>query len=333
MKKTNPNTHITVLTPSNTMATMPDEMISIGVRALDEMGFSVDFGENVKKEFLYMAGSVEDRVTDFNNAIHSSSSNIIMAVFGGYNSNQLLEKIDYEAIKNKKKIVVGYSDITAILNAIYAKTGVASIHGPGFASFCDPNCFPQMKTSFKNLISGNSPIIYTEPNQAACDLWFLKQNFGPRELYQHPKWTAIKEGSACGKLIGGNLETFLALASTEYMPSTKEAVLLIEATFNESPGQFDRNVTQLRHMGVFKNISGLIVGQFSAENKLSTVETMQQILCRATDGYNFPILINTSFSHVDPILPLPIGGAIQIKAFANENSITILEAFSRSLLT
>jgi len=184
-----------------------------------------------------------------------------------------------------------------------------------------------MKISLKNLIFGKFPIIYTEPSQAACDLWYLKQNFGPRELYQHPKWIAIKEGSACGKLIGGNLETFLALAGTEYMPSTKDAILLIEASFNETPGQFDRNVTQLRHMGVFKDISGLIVGQFSAENQLSRMEILQHILFRATQGYNFPILINTSFSHVDPLLSLPIGGAIQLKALSNESSITVLEAF------
>lgn len=310
------------------MATMSDQMVNIGINTLEQMGFSVFFSKNVRKELLYMAGSIEDRLSDLNNAISSNESNIIMAVFGGYNSNQLLEKIDYESIKNKQKIIIGYSDITAILNAIYTKTGVSSIHGPGFASFCDPNCLPEVKLSLHNLISKKFPIVYTEPSQAACDLWYLKQNFGPRELYQHPRWTAIKDGNACGKLIGGNLETFLALASTEYMPPTKEAILLVEASFNESPGRFDRNVTQLRHMGIFKNISGLIVGQFSPENQLTKLETMQQILCRATQGYNFPILINTSFSHADPLLSLPIGGIIQLKAISNECSITVLDAFS-----
>lgn len=308
------------------MATMSEQMINIGVNTLRQMGFSVIFSKNAKKEFLYMAGSVEDRVSDLNDAMSSTESNIIMAVFGGYNSNQLLEKIDYETIKNKKKIMIGYSDITAILNAIYTKTGISSIHGPGFASFCDPNCFPEVKLSLNNLISKKFPIVYTEPTQAACDLWYLKQNFGPRELYQHPKWIAIKEGVSCGKLIGGNLETFLALASTEYMPPTKDAILLIEASFNEAPGRFDRNVTQLRHMGVFKNISGLIVGQFSDKNQLATLETIQQVLYRATQGYNFPILINTSFSHVDPLLPVPIGGTIQLKSFSNECSLTILDS-------
>lgn len=131
-KNTSETKNIIVLTPSNSMATMSEQMINIGVNTLRQMGFSVIFSKNAKKEFLYMAGSVEDRVSDLNDAMSSTESNIIMAVFGGYNSNQLLEKIDYETIKNKKKIMIGYSDITAILNAIYTKTGISSIHGPGY---------------------------------------------------------------------------------------------------------------------------------------------------------------------------------------------------------
>ena len=111
------------------------------------------------------------------------------------------------------------------------------------------------------------------------------------------------------------------------MPATKETILLIEASFNEAPGHFDRNLTQLRQMGVFNDIAALLVGQFPAQHPLTRLEIMQQMLDAATDGYHFPILINTSFSHVDPLLSLPIGGVIQVNACSNEHSITVVKAF------
>ncbi len=316
---------IYVFAPSNTMADISAKGIEIGINNLKKIGFDVIIGKNAYKRSHYTAGSISERIEDINYGLHHPEVEIMMPAFGGYNSNQLIDKIDYNLIKEKKKIFVGYSDTIILLNAIFSKTGIPSIHGPSFASFCNPNLQHEVLESFKNLINDET-VVYGTPKQAACDLWFLKNDLGPRDFYPHPEWISLNDGIATSRLVGGNLDSFISLLGTEYLPNLEGTILLVESSMDEPTGKFDRHMTQLQLAGVFNKISGLIIGQFPLRSLLSQKELISSIIERVIQSSNFPIICNASFSHVDPLLSLPIGRKIRIEANKKNCNITVLSS-------
>lgn len=313
---------IYVFSPANTMADMSSQGIEIGIRNLNNLGFEVIFGGNASKKSLYTAGTIGERLEDLNYGLNHPEVAIMMPVFGGYNSNQLIELLDYPLVKKQNKIFVGYSDTIILLNAIFSKTGIITIYGPSFASFCNPNLQEEVAESFVDIINDKS-IEYVTPKQAACDLWYMKDNLGPREFYQHPEWTSLSDGVITGHLVGGNLDSFISLLGTEYLPNLEGAILLVESSMDEHPGRFDRHMTQLQLAGVFNKIKGMVIGQFPIHSPLSQENIISQIVDRVIRPNNFPIICNTSFSHVDPILCLPIGGKVKIEALGKKCNIIL----------
>src|SRR5690606_7203010 len=118
-----------------------------------------------------------------------------------------------------------YSDTTGLLNGIHHMTGCKTLHGMSFSAFCDPNLFPISMESFLRLINGEHDIELSASDYCADDLWYLKESLGPREVYPHPGWEILQSGECTGKLLGGNLDTLLALAGTPYFPSMENSVL------------------------------------------------------------------------------------------------------------
>lgn len=315
---------IAVIAPANTRAAMPERLVQIGCARLRGLGYTVKFGKNVDKQHLHTAGTIEERLSDWEDAITDPEVDAIMAVFGGYNSNHLLEGIDYTALRDAGKIVIGYSDVTALLNGIYRKTGLKTLHGPGFSNFCDPNMFPESVDCFCQVMEGEAPIQFLAPEFSASDLWYLKPGFGPRERFPHTGWRVVKEGEAQGDVVGGNLETFLSLAGTPYFPDIDGKILLIESGFGVPAGRFDREMTQLRHIGFLSAIRGLLVGQFPHDSPLSQRSLLDDILYTATRGIDLPIIADVNFSHVDPVFTIPIGGRVSLKAEHNKGASILL---------
>lgn len=324
MESTNKNI-IYVTAPANTGADLSKEIIEIGVKRLNRAGYRVEFGKAFLVRGSYGVASLKERLRDFNEALDNEEVSIIMPVFGGYNSNQLLDYLDYEKIKKANKIIIGYSDITAILNGIYVQTGKIMLHGISFASVCDPNMYETAFDEFLRVINGESNIVLKCPDYFSDDLWFLKENYGPRDQQKHSGWKSYKEGVSEGVLIGGNLETLLALTGTSYLPDFEKAILLIEAEMSENPRKFLRDMTQLDQMGVFQKINGLIIGQFSHTSDLYNESIFKDIMAYFEKKITCPVLYNTNFSHTDPLYTLPIGGKVQI--VANDNPyITIIDS-------
>ena len=127
---------VRVIAPSRSMAILGEDCKKLATERLEELGFKVTFGKHVMEaDPDYFAASKEARVEDLNDAFRDPNVRAILTVIGGFNSNQILDYIDYEAIKNDPKIFCGFSDITALSNAIHAKTGVVTYSGPHFSSF------------------------------------------------------------------------------------------------------------------------------------------------------------------------------------------------------
>lgn len=305
---------IGIIAPSNTMKNINTILIDIGKKKLESLGFMVKIAPNVFKSNIYCSSKITDRIDDINCFLDDDSIDVIMAAYGGYNGNELLPYLNYEKIKQKNKIFIGYSDFTAIINAIYKKAGIKTYLGPSFVSFCNPNIFDQTIDTFLDVINGKEQIILNEPEFFAYDDWYLKDGFGPRDINKHLGFKVIKEGSATGIAIGGNTETLLALAGTEFFPDTKNKILFLESLPNEGAAKFMREFVQLSQIKVFDNINGLILGQVSKESKLSDDKILKELIESVVNKNKIPIIANVNISHVSPIFTIPIGGTVRITA-------------------
>jgi muramoyltetrapeptide carboxypeptidase LdcA involved in peptidoglycan recycling len=297
---------IAVIAPSNTMADLHPDLRKIGCRALESIGFSGKIGRHADVAFHHTGGTVAARLEDLYEALDDDDVSLIMPVFGGYNLNQLLGRIDYDRLARAKKPIVGYSDITALLAPASSLAGVPVYHGPGFASFCDPGLYDYTLTAFSAVVAGE-PFTYVSPPELAGDLWALKRGWGPREPHPFDGWKVYRDGEATAPAIGGNLETLGALVGTRYFPPVAGKVLFVEDATGKIPGAFHRGMTQLQHLGVFEEISGLVVGAAPHGTKLAERDVMTAILDDVLPPKRaMPILFEVNCSHVDPMMTIPL---------------------------
>ena len=150
---------IRVIAPSRSMAIISEETINLAKERLENEGFKVTFGKNVMKiDEDFKCASIEDRINDLHDAFKDNNVKAILTVIGGFNSNQLLDYIDYELIKNNPKIFCGFSDITAMSNSIYAKTGLVTYSGVHFSSFGMKKGFEYSLNYFKKMFMQDQEI-------------------------------------------------------------------------------------------------------------------------------------------------------------------------------
>jgi len=234
---------------------------------------------------------------------------MVMSVFGGFNSHQLLEHLDFEAVSASQKAFIGFSDVTSLNNAIWSQAGLLNFSGPAFVTFCQPElpeyterCFDQM------LVEGAPYVIISSSERWAEDAWHRMPEIGPREWKANPGWDVIKAGKAEGTALGGNLGTLMLLAATRYWPDLTGAILFLEEDDEESPATIDRNLTHLRQMGTFDQISGLVLGRVPTKVGFEPDDSLRMVVEEATRGYDFPVLAEADFAHTDPFFTIPIGG-------------------------
>lgn len=168
---------IRIIAPSRSMNILKEDVIKIAKSRLEDLGFKVSFGKNVKNSINndYKCASVEDRVNDLHDAFTDKNVKAILTVIGGYNVNQILDEIDYNLIKNNPKILCGFSDITALTNAIYTKTGLVTYSGVHFSSFGMKYGFEYSLEYFRRMFLTNEWIQIKSSKEWSNDLWFSNQ--------------------------------------------------------------------------------------------------------------------------------------------------------------
>lgn len=306
-----------IVAPASTMKDLNFALRAFGEKNLQQLGFETFYAQHVDDDFLGMAGNVAVRLSDLTEALLDPDIDGVMTVYGGYNSNQLLPAIDYEKLYTQTKPFIGYSDITALLVNLSQKTKIACYHGPGFASFCDPNLFEYTKTHFLKALSGEAFSV-ADPLFYADDLWYLKDNFGPREIKKSIPWMAYNEGVVTAPISGGNVDTLCALAGTPYFPDLQNKLLFLE----DSVGQvnvFHRNMMQLKQMGVFDMIAGLILGNVPETSPLNQPDVLFAVLTDILGHKNFPTLCYVHCSHVDPMLTIPLERMVTLHATSRDS--------------
>lgn len=311
---------IRVIAPARSMSSVRDEMKTIADRALSSLGYKITFGKNVNEIDDFRSSSIASRVEDLHDAFSDKNVKAILTVIGGFNSNQLLGHIDWDLIKKNPKIFCGYSDITALGNAIYAKTGLATYSGPHYSSFGQKKHMEYTIEYFEKCLL-NDQAFYIEPSKAwTDDPWYKDQD--NRHPIKNQGYLVISGGEAEGTILGANLCTFNLLQGTEYMPHLADSILFIEDDSESVPHTFDRDLQSLIHQLGFSGVKGLIIGRFQNESNM-TNELLTQIIKSKKELDNMPIIANVDFGHTDPRITFPIGGKATIQA-SNRPAIQII---------
>jgi len=254
---------------------------------LASWGLKVTEGNFTRSEYGRFGGTKEQRIADLQAALDDSNVSAIICSRGGYGVAQIIDKLDFTAFRKAPKWVIGFSDIT-ILHNIITNLEVASIHGI-------------MAKHLTELPTGSDQVLH------------LKEIlFGKLPVYALSPGEFNRNGSATGKLIGGNLSVLMGLRGSKFDLPYKNNILFIE-DIAEKPYHIDRMMQNLRFSGALAQLSGLVVGQFSdcIEDPLMK-QTIAEIIFEAVRDYNFPVCFNFPAGHVDYNLPLVLGSEMQL---------------------
>ena len=274
---------IAVIAPCSAAA---EDKVKDGIEYLKEKGFIVKTADNLSGQSGFLAGSDDYRISSFNEFWADKEVKALFCVRGGYGVQRILTEIDYNLITDIPKILVGYSDISALSSAILAKSGVITFSGPMVASDMGENFDVYSEEMLWRMLMGQ-PIIDNPAGQ-------------PLVVY--------KKGYAEGYIFGGTLTVLLPYFGTSYVPDLDGAILLLE-DIGENIGKLDRHFHQLRYQGVFDQISGLVLGEFKDcfEDNVDPIEALQSILDSALKGYDIPVVMNFAYGHIKKRVTLPIG--------------------------
>jgi muramoyltetrapeptide carboxypeptidase len=249
-----------------------------GIDLLESFGHKIGLSPHLFDRQGYLAGEDNARLEDLHTMFTDQSVKAVFCARGGYGTLRILDRIDYDILRENPKIVVGYSDITALLMAIHKETGLVTFHGPVIKELNQRNI--GNLEAFLNLVS----------HERSPELELA----GGRSL---------KPGKATGRLIGGNLSLICHLMGSPFMPSLKGAILFIEEK-GEDLYRIDRMLTHLRLNGALAQLAGLIVGTF--ENCGDRTE-IDRLLSDTVSGLDIPVLTGLPIGHGLINITLPIG--------------------------
>ena len=269
------------------------------------LGLWLTFAEHIDERDDFESSSVASRVSDLHAAFADPEVAGILTVIGGFNSNELLPRLDWDLIAANPKIFCGYSDITAVQNAILARAGVVTYSGPHWSSFGMRDHFEQTQRWFAQALFDQGPIELRPAQAWTDDLWFLDQD--NRTVHPSEGWWPLRPGQATGRIIGGNLCTLNLLQGTGYMPSLGGALLMVEDDAASDADAFARNLTSLLQLPDAIGVQGLVIGRFQQASGL-TRSLLEQIIARQDRLAGLPVLGNVDFGHTNPLATFPIGG-------------------------
>jgi muramoyltetrapeptide carboxypeptidase LdcA involved in peptidoglycan recycling len=308
-KKLKSGDSVQIIAPASSLGIISQANRKIANQRFLEMGLSVTFGKHVEEIDLFDSSSIESRIKDLHDAFCNPNVKAILAVIGGFNSNQLLKYIDWEIIRNNPKIFCGFSDITALNNAIFAKTGLVTYSGPAYATFGEKLGFDYTLEAFKKCLFSEEPLEIKPSLIWSDDAYYLDQE--NRTFIQNEGYLIINTGKARGTILGANLCTFNLLQGTEFFPNLAGSVLFLEDDDVSTDVEFDRNLQSLLHLPEFAGVAGLVLGRFQKATKM-TNEKLIKIIKTKKELNNLPVIANVDFGHTQSMITFPIGGEVNL---------------------
>jgi len=283
-----PGKTIAVLSPAGPAE---DNRLDAGLRELAHWGYSVQLGAHARGRRAYLAAPDAGRLEDLVEAFEDPQVHAILCSRGGYGSGRLLDLLPYRKIARNPKIFIGFSDLTALNWALYARSKLISFTGPLVCEIGEG--LPELTVrSFREMIGPNRPL---------------------DSLWRAP-WDAIRPGRATGPLFPGCLSIIVSLLGTRYLPDLRGGILLLE-DIHEKPYQVDRMLVQLKNAGILGKIAGMVIGRLTdcwpKVNRGQHLE-LANILLELTASHPIPIFSGIPYGHHPERLTLPVGARVEI---------------------
>ncbi|HEY4644063.1 MAG TPA: LD-carboxypeptidase [Bacteroidota bacterium] len=269
---------------------LSQEKIANGVRYLESLGYRVRLGSHVHRTHGYLAGTDEERAADLNAMFRDPDVSAIFVLRGGYGVHRILHRLDYRAAGRRPKVVVGYSDLTALQLALWRKVRLVTFSGPMVAVEMGEAIDPFTEEEFWRILTSTAKA-------------------GPLRMPDQQPLRVMRKGKKTGRLVGGNLSLLCALLGTPYSPPWKDTVLVLEEV-GEEPYRLDRMFMHLRHAKVLKSISGLALGQFvdcQPKDSSKPSFTLDEVLEQLVRELKVPVVANLPYGHVPKKLTIPWG--------------------------
>lgn len=256
-----------------------------GVTVLQQLGYAVRLADGLFAKEGYLAGEDVARAAQLHEMFADASVDAIISARGGYGALRVLPLLDFDLIAAHPKALIGFSDVTALLNLVRLKTGLVTFHGPMACTIHKGD--NQTRESLVNVLTGSQSVLVVAEDG-----------------------TVIRPGSAEGTLLGGNLATLCHLLATPFSPSFGDCILFLEET-GEALYRVDRMLTQMRMSGCLDNVAGFILGSFKDCGALADI---YDLVAERLSDFNVPILAGLAAGHGDRNLTLPIGLRVQLDA-------------------
>lgn len=263
------------------------EELEQGIKIVESLGLHVKLGKHVYDKYGYLAGTDSDRAADLNDMFKDNEVKGIICARGGYGSSRIVELLDYEVIKQKPKVLLGYSDITYLHTAIRQRTGLITFHGPMVASDMGESDFAKLSYDLLQQFFIPQDVVYTTA-------------ISPLE--------AIVHGRAAGALVGGNLSLLASTLGTPDEIDTKGKLLLLEDV-SEPPYKIDSMLNQLKLAGKLEQAAGILIGDFTDcdAKDPETSLSFDQVLVDYLTDLEKPVLKGFRIGHCNPNITVPLG--------------------------
>ncbi|MGB0915287.1 MAG: S66 peptidase family protein [Crocinitomicaceae bacterium] len=290
---------IGVCAPAGAMGN-PKDIVEFKLK-LQKLGLKIKVGPNVEERYGYFSANDTDRAKEFMDFVSDDEVQGIFFIRGGWGCARILEHLDFDIIQNNPKVIMGFSDITTLLNAITAKTGLVTFHGPG-----------------GNSTWNEYSLRYIE------DLLFNGELVKYQNTPEDHKIITYSSGISNGELYGGNLSVLTSLIGSDYLPDWKGKILFLEDVMEE-PYRIDRMLTQLQLSGILDQVDGIVLGNFrkcTAEEPHKSF-TLEEVFSQHFKNFRKPVYFGAQIGHIRNKFTTPVGTKVEINA--DLGTITLLQ--------
>ena len=304
-----PGSRIALVAPAGPLLEADD--LTRAAELCRALGYEPVMGDHAGHRYGYLAGTDDERVGDLNNALRDPTIDGIWCIRGGYGTIRILDRIDFGALASRPRALIGFSDITTILNAAVGRAGVVAFHGPVARA-----AMPAFsRRHFERVLSCAEPAGRLDRLPAPPDVLVPRKD----------RIVTLSGGVAEGRLVGGNLTLLQCLIGTPFLPDFDGAILVLEEV-GEALYRVDRMLAHLRLVGALDRLAGIVVGQFTElerqipDGALGFGEVLETYFrpLGIPAGYGFPV------GHIDDQWTLPLGVLARFDADAGE--LELLEA-------
>ena len=316
-EKINAGDEIRIIAPARSAGDIDEVVIARAQAALESLSLKVSFSQYAFSRSQRGCPTDVEKVDDLHAAFLDPNVKGILAAIGGFNSNQLLGRIDWDIIRANPKNFAGFSDITVLNHAILAKTGLVTFATPNFYCFGLPPESNYSLEYFRRCLFAGQPETYkVRASKEFYDYAWDYDEKSPRSKIVNDGLKIIQPGQASGTLLGGNLCSLNLLNGTEYFPRIKGDIILCleDDSYDSIPETFERNLQSLIQQPYFRQVKAFLFGRFQRES-IAANDSLAAIISSKKIGSNIPIVSNLDFGHTDPKFSYKIGGWASVEAY------------------